>query len=223
MTAQEIETYVVPVLGDMGYSTMPANLAPVEQLAYRKGFARADRAYLKASGGPGVVHDGDAPAAGSAARRMLAQTLAEQGRAYRIARHDKCHAAGMTTVRSYLRKVGATDRLEELTAKPARKIATRKPRAVKSVPVVTAPAPVDNGPAVVESRRAMFGALGWSTTPPVASPVDVPADVMTYPQLRAARKASNRELAAAMRAAGVTITAETWTAAKAGTLAEVTA
>lgn len=200
MTAQTTETRAELAPGDMGYATLPTGLTTAETIAYHKGFTRADRAFVKSTGGPGVVHDGDAPAAGTAARRMLAQTLAENGRAYRLARHDKCHRAGMAAVRSYLRKIGATDRLAELeTPKPARKV-TRKPAARKprALAAVKTPAPV-----VAET----------------VTPETVPAPMPK--QTHAAKKASNRELAAAMRAAGIKITADSWAAAKAGMLAEL--
>lgn len=61
---------------------------------------------------------------------------------------------------------------------------------------------------------------------PVAESVPTVPDAVPAPMprmRRAARKASNRELAARMRAAGVPITAESWAAAKAGTLPDLAA
>lgn len=150
MSAQQLERVATApaVLGDMGYSTLPAGLTPPEELAYRRGFDRADRAYLKASGGPGVVHDGDAPAPGTAARRMLAKTLEANGRAYRIARHDKCHAGGMSAVRAYLRKTGQMYRIEELAPVQG----ARKTRRAPAVPVPV-PVPVETPAPVVKLRK----------------------------------------------------------------------
>lgn len=212
MTAQQVDYVPAPVLGDMGYSTMPEDLTPAERHAYHKGFDRGDRAHMKANGGPGMVHDGDAPAPGTAAHKLLARTLAESHRAYRIARHDKAHKAGMAAVRAYLRKRGQLERVAEIVDP----LAPVKVKPAARVKRKAAPVKPDILAAGIESGRVIIAAVGAP-----AAPAEIPAPMPNM--TRAARKASNRELAAAMRAAGVKITAESWEAAKAGTLAGVSA
>ena len=206
MTAQTVETHAAPILGDLAYRTEPAGLSGAEAIAYRAGYTRGARAYAKKTGGPVVVHNGDAPAPGSAARKMLGRQLAERGRAYRVECHPIAHKAGMTALRSYLRKIGATDRLGEIVDPCAPvKSSTRKPASTRkaSARIIPAPEPVETPAPVVE---------------PV-TPATV-ADPMPR-QTHAAKKASNRELAEAMRAAGVKITPDTWAAAKSGALPEL--
>lgn len=257
MTAQTIDTGHPLELGEQGYSTMPDGLTPAERHAYHVGFARGERAYMKKNGGPGVVHDGAAPAAGSAAHKMLARTLAESGRAYRIARHPQAHKGGMAAIGAYLRKCdkvralgagydvtpGAPARLSEIIdpmapAKPASKAPrkTRKPAARiigGEKPAAPVTEPVDVVTAARESGRltvvhvtdtpgsdhgitaedlAAAGIPGGRVERVTPESVPAPMPKMSH----AARKASNRELAAAMRAAGVKVTADTWTAAKSG-------
>lgn len=71
-------------------------------------------------------------------------------------------------------------------------------------------------PPAVELEPVEIPAAPAREVPP-AVPATVPAPMPR--QTRAARKESNRELAAAMRAAGLAITPDAWEAAKAGTLA----
>lgn len=154
MSVAQLSSTVSKALGDLGYDTMPRGLTVPEVQAYRKGYASGARAHMRKYGGPGVVHDGAAPAPGTAARTMLARTLEENGRAYRVASHPGAHAAGMRAVAAYLRKVdklramsadcdgveftpAAPARLE-LIAPKVRKSAARKRPAVAPAPVVAA-------------------------------------------------------------------------------------
>lgn len=154
MSVAQLSSTVSKALGDLGYDTMPHGLTVPEVHAYRKGYASGARAHMRKYGGPGVVHDGAAPAPGTAARTMLARTLEDNGRAYRVASHPGAHAAGMRAVAAYLRKVdklramsadcdgveftpAAPARLE-LIAPKVRKSAARKRPAVAPAPVVAA-------------------------------------------------------------------------------------
>lgn len=96
---------------------------------------------------------------------------------------------------------------------PARKLASVPDvAAVETVaPAEVAPAEVDNSPAAVESRRAMFAGLGWQTSAPAgetSTPETVPDPLPAM--TRAARKATRRELAATMRAAGIRPEGQAW-------------
>lgn len=209
MSTQTIEPQNMPAPGT--YSTRPANLTPEERIAYDKGFSRGARAYIKANGSPAVQLTEHSPATGTAARAMLARQVAGTMEPYLAARHPVAHKAGMTAVRSWVRKYATSDeaaavRLAEIIdplaavkAPAARKVRAVKPATVKAPAKREAravkPAPVET-PAPLE---------------PAAVPEPMPA------QTWAARKASRRELAAAMRAAGLTPSGQTWELAKAGT------
>lgn len=176
----------------------PAGLDAGERSTYGQGAEKGRAAYLRKHGAPSVGAPTRSPALGSPERAELAREVHAAADAW-WSEHGhafdaQAHAYGMRAVRKWWADRGMTDRLEAYAA-------PKRSRAAVARPAV-----------VVE----------------VATPaVEVVAESVTVPEpmprmTRAARKASNRELAAAMRAAGVAVTAETWAAAKAGTLAEVT-
>jgi hypothetical protein len=204
---------LAPSLGDLHYDTMPANLAPDEVLAYRRGFDRGARTYTRKNGGPGIVHAAGttAPAVGTAEHRTLVAELAANGRAYRAERHAPAHKAGIASVKSYLRKCGRLERIAEIVDPCAPVKAPRKPRKLAAVPapVETAkPAESVDVPASdvlaagVESGRVAI------VTVDVPAPATVPAPMpaMTWQ----ARKATRREIAAKLRAAGIRPAGEEW-------------
>lgn len=205
MSAQTVD--LTPIPGDLGYWTEPANLTAAESIHYRRGFSRGARTHLKKHGGPAVIHDGPAPTPGTPEHRALVAELAEKGRAYRADRHDACHKAGMSAVRSYLRKSGQSGRLAEIVdpcapAKRARK-APAKSRKLAAVPDVTPePATVpDELAAGIDSGRVILTVVS-------DAPATVPAPMP--PMTWAARKATRREIAAKLRAQGIRPTGEAW-------------
>lgn len=152
MSTATLETVATPRLDPL--QDMPAGLDTPARLAYRLAYNRACLAYVRKNGGPGVVHDGDAPAAGTAARRALGRELARLTREHEIARHPAAHRAGMTAANKS-RKVRGLD--------PIGKPAGRK---APAAPVVV-PAPVTPAPRVrkitktstCERHDARFGAM----------------------------------------------------------------
>jgi hypothetical protein len=193
------------------YDTTPAGLTPAELIHYRRGFDRGARTFERKNGGPGIVHaDGAKPATGSAAHRAMVAELAAKGRAYREERHPTAHKAGMSSLRSYVRKSGALGRLEEITDPCAPVKGTRKPRKLAAVP-----APVETAEPVAESTGDVLAAGIESGHVIIATVTDTPASVpapmpaMTW----AARKATRRELAAKLRAQGVRPSGEAWISA----------
>ena len=180
-------------LGDLGYETLPDGLRLEEIHAYRRGWDAAARTYLRKHGGPAVVHSDDdkAPAPGSAAARMLAQTLAANARAYRVETHALYHKRGMSALRTYLRKTGQLARLAELVdpmaptkaprKAPARKAASKAP-APDVAPVVadvapTAPAAGDIVAAGVATGRVHIVTVSDQRPADVAPVVDHSATV----------------------------------------------
>lgn len=175
----------------------PAGLDAAETIAYRKGHARATMTYVRKHGTGSVSATYGARVTSEEVRAAGAAYDLEHGEPRQLA----AHKAGMASLRKFWTVNGLESRAERYG--PVK--ATRKPRKPAAVPDVV-------GAAVESGRVAVIH---------VTEPVTVPAPM---PEMtRAARKASNRELAAAMRAAGTPITPETWAAAKSGTLAQVTA
>lgn len=126
----------------------------------------------------------------------------------------------------------AAERLAILAPAKSRKPAARKTPARK---LASVPDVVETVAAIVEPVEtpapivaACVGkacewqdgcADDWCPNRPENKPVTpegVPADVQTYPQIRAARKASRRELAATMRAAGLVPNGVAWQLARSG-------
>lgn len=144
--------------------------------------------------------------------------------AYRVARHAPAHKAGMSALRSYLRKTGQTARLEEIRdplapVKAAGKAKTSR-KAAKPSDVLAAG--IESGRVVIIDATPAARILGEPDPAPVepAEPTTVPDPLPA--QTWAARKQSRRELAAAMRAAGIKPAGEAWERAKSGTpLAEL--
>lgn len=146
-TMQEAPAAVLTI-GDMAFCTIPAELDGSEALHYWRGFARAEKAYAKKHGRPGVAHEGGAPRPGTPEHDALAATLAEQGRAYREGMRPIAHAAGMRAVSKYWQERGLEHRAAQITdslapVKAPRKRAAAKPVTVESAPVETVPAVPD--------------------------------------------------------------------------------
>jgi hypothetical protein len=141
-------------LGDLGFNTMPVGLDPSEAHAYRQGFDRAVRSHLKKHGSPSVVHDGPPPPPGSPERRALGVELADLGREYRIARHEAAHKAGMTALRTHLKRRGREGRLSTIVdpCAPAKKAST--PKIVADLPTILSwlAAHFECDPGVLEAR-----------------------------------------------------------------------
>lgn len=221
MTAQlqtAPETTAPAVLGDLTYSSIPAGITRDELHRYRVGFDRGARSFTRKHGGPGVVHDGDAaPAPGTAARRMLANQLAERGREYRTERHTTAHKAGMAELRKYVKRV-APDRLTVIVDPLA---PTRKMPAPVETPAPAAKVTRKLAPRKVKTPDlvANMTAAGRLTVVHVdASPATEPAPdlraVVTsadIPDPARGRRATRRALAAALRAAGIAPAGEPWT------------
>lgn len=206
--------------------TMPDTLTANEAAAYRRAYARSTQTAARKS--PAAVQHGQdgAPAPASAAGRMLARQLAGTTAANITARHDAAHRAGMTAVRKWIRDTAGVDtaaRLEAIGA-PARAPRKSTPAPVETTPtpapVLTVVPPADETPApVVESTPRPV-----VDTPADAAPELSPAEIgaahavrvpagLDYLTGRAVRRAARRELAAALRAAGIAPTGDAWTAA----------
>lgn len=193
MTAAQIApdyTAAPTVLGDLGYSTMPAGLDPLEVHAYRAGFDRGARSYAKTHPGAyAVTHaplTGDtAPAAGTAARRQLGVTLSTMGKAYRAERHPIAHKAGMAELVTYWSRHALEDRATRYGCK-LRKI-TRK---------------AGTGTRTKELERAIAsGEVTYETVPEtVAAPVVAPVLVIEVPRVSAPDVAEVVELLAEVHA-----------------------
>lgn len=181
---------------------MPAGLEPWERMTYRKGYARGALAYVRKHGGPGVVHNGDAPAAGTPERAELGRKLAELTRAHEIERHPTAHRAGMSALNRRRKALGLERVTDTATGTRTR---TRKP-----APVAEPAAPVDVAPTVDQAPAAPV--LRIVPAPePVAEPVETPAPVDVAPavvetpatsRVNRTRKLARRELAETMRARG---------------------
>lgn len=117
----------------------PAGLTAPESSAYVRGYSRGCLAYVRKHGGPSMVLEGPAPAAGTPARRQLAAELRTITTAHLIERHPAAHRAGMAALRKYRKTHGIA---EPVAPAAPRKPAARKPRTLAAVPD-PAPAPVD--------------------------------------------------------------------------------
>lgn len=178
---------------------IPADLSPAERSAYVRGYARGCHAYVKKNGGPGVVHDGPAPAGGTPERRALGIQLAELARAHEEERHPAAHRAGMSALRKYRKIHGIAAPVAPKRA-PA-----RKPRKLAAVPAVeTAEAPAPAPAAVAPVVRLV-----------PSEPAEEIAEEASGERANRTRKLARRELAEAMRARGEDPRdAAAWAAAK---------
>lgn len=180
MAAETVEALAPRVpCGDWPTRDMPAGLTPGERSAYVRGYANGCRTYVKRYGGPAVVHEGAAPAAGTAERRALAAELRAAALVHEEERHPAAARAAMAALRKYRKVHGIVV--------PA---PVRKPRAARK-----SAAPVESAPVV----RLV----------PALEPVEMPAeDTPDAPapedagRVNRTRKLARRELAAAMRARG---------------------
>lgn len=121
----------------------PAGLTAPESSAYVRGYSRGCLAYVRKHGGPSMVLEGPAPAAGTPARRQLAAQLREITTAHLIERHPAAHRAGMAALRKYRKTHGIA---EPVAPAAPRKTSPRNPRALAAVPD-PAPVVVDDAPA----------------------------------------------------------------------------
>lgn len=223
-------------IGDMAYSTIPPELDGLEAIHYWRGFERAEKAFAKKHGRPGVVHDGRAPRPGTPEHDALGAELAALGRAYREAMRPIAHAAGMRAVAKLWRERGLEHRAGEITdalapVKAPRKRATVKPKpaAVESVPApvesaapvtvetIAAAAPSAEAAATVraaaDSGRLVVLHVGKESPRESEAPAEsepAPEESAAYWAGVRARKALRRELAAAMRARGLEPRGEKW-------------
>lgn len=133
---------------------------------------------------------------------------------------EVCPASGAELAALTAAADAAADRLAVLG------LTTRTRAAKPAAPVDVAPVAEPAAPVadIVDAGIASGRVILASVTPIAAAkpaadvaPATVPAPMPAM--TRAARKASNRDLAAAMRAAGIAITPDTWNAAKRGELA----
>lgn len=213
-------------IGDMAFRTIPAGLDDLEAMHYWKGYARAERAFAKKHGRPGVTHEaGKAPRPGTPEHAELGAELAAAGRAYREAVRPLAHAGGMRAVQKLWRDRGLEHRAAEIVdplapVKVPRKRAAAKAAPVESVPAgvtvdrIAAAAPSAAAAAAlragVESGRVAVLHVGKADAEPVAEPETVEPAPETYWLGVRSRKALRRELAAAMRARGVEPRGEAW-------------
>lgn len=210
MVAQTAE----PLTRPNHYRDMPAGLEPRDALAYRVGYGRGCLTYTRKHGAPVAVHDGPAPAAGTAARKMLGRELTAGMRVFELERHPAAHRAGMSAL-TKARKARGLDAVADPTKAPAGKAPRKVPaRKLAAVPDV-APAPVDETPAPKARKapaRKPRKAIGEIVVIPVtAAPVSVTlapvpdaASVSVEPATAPwnTRRAARRALAAAMRERG---------------------
>lgn len=222
-----------------------AILTDAERITFDAARDRAWRNYMKRNGAPTIentpvrTEDAGEHATGEHYRRLLRTDAERDAIRAELAEHaDAWRAEHLEPARAAVAKAAVAAVKREHTKRtkaPAEYVASRQ--------VATDAAwlaELERQAAESADRLRVLGldkparkpAARKSTTPaPVAEPIAEPAKpaerevtAVTVPapmprMTRAARKASNRELAARMRRAGIAITTESWAAAKAGTLA----
>lgn len=206
MVAQTVEPITRDAVADrLAYARrgMPTGLTRFERDDYDRGFSAGLTFYARKHGGPGIVHDGAAPAAGTAARRALGIELAERGRAWREEAFTTAHRRGMSALRKGQRSRGLEESADPLAARTAR----RRPR--KSAPVENVPAPVETAPEVppVDETPAPEAVAPVVRLVPALEPEqdqtpEAPADETETPRANRTRKLARRQLAEQMRARG---------------------
>jgi hypothetical protein len=106
MTAAAVETPRRPTTS----WTMPDGLTADEAIAYRKGYNRGCKAYIKLHGNGAVVNTRPFNEMTDLERRFLSRALAGTMVAHHEARHPTAHKAGMSSLKSWVRKYNAAPR-----------------------------------------------------------------------------------------------------------------
>jgi hypothetical protein len=179
---------------------MPAGLTHDETRAYVRGYSKGALAYARKHGGGGVTVTGEA--------RASAAELSAAMRAHEAERHPSAHRAGLSALRAWVRQY-APDRLPAVAAAvkgdaPVKSTSTtRKARTTSTTRKSTStPTPTEKEPTAMPTPLAIAPA-----------PTATPAASTDRPVYRT-RKVQRRELAAALRARGISPTGDAWEQAK---------